>query len=147
MKWTEEHELLMLRELMLLQPWLHKKETSEREDDWEKLAVSLNAIPYPQFRVTQRSVRDHYSTMEKRRRKKVREEDRASGIAPEEDKELDQLLDETTELLDESENIWDLRQNPTRKPNTCDDREKRRHDDNPISNQKKKQHNPWKRHS
>ena len=102
MKWTEEHELLMLRELMLLQPWLHKKGTSERGDDWEKLAVSLNAIPYPQFRVTQRSVRDHYSTMEKRRRKKVREEDRASGTAPEEDNELDQLLDETIELFDES---------------------------------------------
>lgn len=107
MKWTEEHELLMLRELMLLQPWLHKKGTSERGDDWEKLAVSLNAIPYPQFRVTQRSVRDHYSTMEKRRRKKVREEDRASGIAPEEDKELDQLLDETIELFDESDKITD----------------------------------------
>ena len=56
MKWTEEHELLMLRELILWQPWLHKKGTSERGDDWEKLAVSLNAIPYPQFRVTQRSV-------------------------------------------------------------------------------------------
>ena len=82
---------------MLLQPWLHKKGTSERGDDWEKLPVS---IPRPQFRVTQRSVRDHYSTMEKRRRKKVREEDRASGIAPEEDKELDQLLDEIIELFD-----------------------------------------------
>ena len=66
MKWTEEHELLMLRELMLLQPWLHKKGTSERGDDWEKLAVSLNAIPYPQFRVTQRSVRDHYIQQWKR---------------------------------------------------------------------------------
>ena len=30
----------------------------------------------------------------KREEEKVREEDRASGIAPEEDKELDQLLDE-----------------------------------------------------
>ena len=69
--------------------------------------MSLNAIPYPQFHVTQRSVRDHYSTMEKRRRKKVREEDRASGIAPEEDKELDQLLDETIELFDESDKITD----------------------------------------
>ena len=92
---------------MLLQPWLHKKGTSERGDDWEKLAVSVNAIPYPQFRVTQWSVCDHYSTMEKRRRKKVREEDRASGIAPEEDKELDQLLDETIELFDESDKITD----------------------------------------
>ena len=45
--------------------------------------------------------------MEKRRRKKVREEDRASGIAPEEDNELDQLLDETIELSDESDKITD----------------------------------------
>ena len=106
MKWTEEHELLMLRELMLLQPWLHKKGTSERGDDWEKLAVSLNTIPRPQFCVIQQCVRDHYSTIEKRR-KKVREEDRASGIAPEEDKELDQLLDEIIELFDESDKAID----------------------------------------
>ena len=102
-----KHELLMLRKLMLLQPWLHKKGTSERGDDWEKPVVSLNAIPRPQFRVTQRSVRDHYSTMEKRRKKKVREEERASGIAPEEDKELDQLLNEISELFDESDKVID----------------------------------------
>ena len=87
------------------------------------LAVSLNAIPYPQFRVTQQSVRDHYSTMEKRRRKKVREEDRASGIAPEEDKELDQLLDETIELFDESDKITDQtkqkQEEEARKQRTC----------------------------
>ena len=58
-------DLLMLRGLLLLQPWLHKKATNERGDNLEKLAVSLNAIPYPQFRATQRSVRDHYSTIEK----------------------------------------------------------------------------------
>ena len=45
--------------------------------------------------------------MEKRRRKKVREEDRASGIAPEEDNKLDQLLDETIELFDESDKFTD----------------------------------------
>ena len=45
--------------------------------------------------------------MEKRRRKKVREEDRASGIAPEEDEELDQLLDEIIELFDGSDKITD----------------------------------------
>ena len=64
-------------------------------------------IPNPQFRVAQRSVHDHYSTLEKRRRKRVREEDRASGIAPEEDKELDQLLDETMELSFESDKAID----------------------------------------
>ena len=39
------------------------------------------------------------------RRKKVREEDRASAIAPEEDKELDQL--EIMELFDESDKAID----------------------------------------
>ena len=69
--------------------------------------MSLNAIPCPQFCVTHQSVHDHQSTMEKRRRKKVREEDRASAIAPEEDKELDQLLDEIMELFDESDKAID----------------------------------------
>lgn len=41
------------------------------------------------------------------RRKKVREEDRASAIAPEEDKELDQLLDEIMELFDQSDKAID----------------------------------------
>ena len=41
------------------------------------------------------------------RRKKVREEDRASAIASEEDKELDQLLDEIMELFDESDKAID----------------------------------------
>ena len=41
------------------------------------------------------------------RRKKVREENRASAIAPEEIKELDQLLDEIIELFDESDKAID----------------------------------------
>ena len=89
-----------------MQPWQHRKGTSERGDDWEKLAVSLNAIPNRQFRVNQRFVRDHYSTMEKRRRKNQGRRD--SGIAPKEDKELDQLLDDIVELFDESDKLIDV---------------------------------------
>ena len=41
-----------------------------------------------------------------------KEEDRAPGIAPEEDKELDQLLDEIMELLDKSDKATDeIKQN------------------------------------
>ena len=43
----------------------------------------------------------------KREEEKVREEDRASGIAPKEDKELDQLLDEIMELFYESDKAVD----------------------------------------
>lgn len=49
-----------------------QEKTSERGEDWEKLAESLNAISHPQFHITQRSVRDHYSIMEKGRRESLR---------------------------------------------------------------------------
>ena len=57
----------------------------------------------PQFHVTQRSVGYHYSAMEKRKKGKVREEERASGIAPEEETELEQLLNELVELFEEGD--------------------------------------------
>jgi len=46
---NQRNGLKSMRELMLMQPWQHRKGTSERGDDWEKLAVSLNAIPNSQF--------------------------------------------------------------------------------------------------
>ena len=106
MKWTEEHETLMLRELMLVQPWQHRKGSVERGEDWENLAKSLNNIKEPKFRVSQRSVRDHYILLEKRFRRKNREEERASGISPEES-ELDELLQEIVEMFDESDKVVD----------------------------------------
>ena len=45
--------------------------------------------------------------MEKGRAKKFREEDRGSGIAPEEAKELDQLLNEIMELFNKSDKAID----------------------------------------
>lgn len=104
MKWTEEHETLMLRELMLVQPWQHRKGSVERGEDLENLAKSLNNIKEPKFRVSQRSVRDHYILLEKRFRRKNREEERASGISPEES-ELDELLQEIVEMFDESDKV------------------------------------------
>lgn len=112
MKWTEGHKVLILRELMVLQPWKKTNVSSERGEDWEKLAVSLNATSHPQFHVTQQSVRDHYSVMEKRRKRKVREEERASGIAPEEETELEQLLNKIIELFEQGDkDMKEIKQN------------------------------------
>jgi len=79
----------MLKELMVLQPWKHRKGTSERGEDWQNLAVSLNAISHE-------STIPYYSAVcslslfcnGKEKKGKVREEERASGIAPEEETEL-----------------------------------------------------------
>ena len=108
MKWTEEHKLLLLRELMLLQPWLHKKETSKKR--WLGKAGSVllflvhsSVLLISLFVTTSLQWKRELDP----RRKKVREEDRASAIAPEEDKELDQLLNEIIELFDESDKAID----------------------------------------
>ena len=89
---------------MLMQPWQHRKGTS----DWEKLAVSLNAIPNPQFRVTLRSVRDHYSTMENKRRKKSGKKTETQALLPKRTRNwISYLIDEIVELFDESDKAID----------------------------------------
>lgn len=103
MKWSEDHEVLMLREMMVVEPWSHKKGSIERGEDWEKLAQALNAISNPKFKVTLRSCRDHYVTMEKLHKKKVSQENRATGTAPEEETEAEQLMGEIIELFNESD--------------------------------------------
>jgi len=70
MKWTDAHDKYLLRELLIIEPWLFKKSTTERGDAWEKLDNSLNASSSLLFRVSQRSVRDRYMLIEKKFKKK-----------------------------------------------------------------------------
>ena len=44
--------------------------------------LSLNELDDPKFRVTQKSVRDHYNLLEKQQKKRMRDEKKASGISP-----------------------------------------------------------------
>ena len=49
---------------------------------WEAIAVSLYSTSWPRFVVTKRSVRDHMAILMKKY-KKMRDEEKASGISPE----------------------------------------------------------------
>ena len=42
MKWTEPHDIYFLREMMLCQPWEHKKGSTERGETWARLAANLS---------------------------------------------------------------------------------------------------------
>lgn len=68
----------------------------ERGESWSNIASTLlNSIKEPEFRVHQRLVRDHYFlVLEKNYREKIRVEDRASGICPPEETELEQGIRE-----------------------------------------------------
>ena len=100
MKWTYDHNVIFVREILNQAPRLHRYGTTERGEVWSKIADNLNAMAKPSFKVTQRSVRDRYSHMEKKHRTKVAHEERASGIFPEES-EADQAMEEIIQLFED----------------------------------------------
>ena len=102
MKWTELHDEIFVREILLIQPWSSKKASPERGEAWMKIATSLNSLETPTFRVTQRSVRDRYAVLEKKHKKKIRDENLASGISCQEN-EVDLGMDEIITLFHDAD--------------------------------------------
>ena len=92
MQWTENHDLALVREILLFEPWLQRHGTPERGQIWKRIAESLNQIQDLYFKVDDRAVRDHYKLLEKKFSKKNSDEEKATGIAPPEESELDQGL-------------------------------------------------------
>ena len=92
--------------ILPFQPWQHKKGTVERGEAWGNLACHLGRLIDPVFRVTQRSVRDRYLLLERRFRKKVSEDEKASGTSPEPSEE-DVMMEEIVSLFDEADRLND----------------------------------------
>ena len=93
MIWTELHETYLLREILHLQPWVERFGSHERGQCWEQIAAVLNSLEEPIFKVSLRSVRDHYNLMVKKYKKKWEDEEKSSGISPEHTEIDDALLD------------------------------------------------------
>jgi len=101
MFWSNDHDVLLCREVVNLNPFTAKKGSTQRSGMWEKIAEVLNECTVHKFRVDKRSVRDHVGILVNKHKRKVRAEEKASGIAPDEPTELDNLLD-TIIALEES---------------------------------------------
>ncbi|XP_020895255.1 trichohyalin [Exaiptasia diaphana] len=102
MKWTEEHNIVFVREIIAHSPWDHKRGSTERGERWNRISATLNSLPNPKFKVSQRSVRDRYVLLEKKHKQKVRKEDGESGTNPEES-ELDQAMADIISQMEESD--------------------------------------------
>ena len=103
MVWTERNEILILREILHIQPWIHRHGSVERGQAWAEIAAILNSlVEEPFFKVTPRSVRDRYSLLVKKYKSKWRAEDKASGIAPSYT-EIDEALYDLIERFDEAD--------------------------------------------
>ena len=93
MEWSDKHDLVHCREVLAMEPYQHPYRSKERGDVWNQIAINLNGLDHPKFKVNKRSVRDRLTLLITKHKAKIRQEENASGIACEET-ELDQALEE-----------------------------------------------------
>ena len=98
MEWKEEHDLLLCREILVCQPYKFKERTVERGKIWEEISNHLNTCETAKFRVNKRSVRERFKLIKEKFRRKIREEEKSSGIDVEPTSELEQALEEICSL-------------------------------------------------
>ena len=104
--WKKEHERYCTRELLLIQPYMHKEQSKEGSIAWKAISGNLNNMEYPEFRVSPRSVRDHFKKLMDKCRKLENNEARASGIQGVEYDKICWGLVDTTERMEEVKWIW-----------------------------------------
>ena len=102
MTWTTTHEEILCREILTYEPFNYKSGTVQRGESWKLIAESLNYLEDPNFTVSHRSVREKYSLLEKSYKKKNRDEENATGIAPDEPSDLEKAL---AEIIDKFNDI------------------------------------------
>ena len=91
MVWSNSHDLLLCREILVTEPYRYKVGTRERGQAWDTVANALNAVEGLRFVVDRRGVRERYANLDRNFTKKMAAEERASGITPEKT-ELDDAI-------------------------------------------------------
>ena len=105
MHWLNEHDLILVQEVLLFESWCYRQGSVERGNVWKSISESLNAMEQPLFKVNERSTRDRLNLLMKKFKRNDDEEKLASVIEVEEEGELDKALRDIVELFDDSEKI------------------------------------------
>ena len=104
MYWTKDHDLLLVREVLTVDPYSQPKGSRERAKLWEEIALNLSAVSEPRFSLSMRYVRDRVNlVLIKKPKRKVAEESKASGIAVDEPSEFDAAIEEICEEAEAAE--------------------------------------------
>lgn len=104
MEWTENHDVLLLREIMISDLFTLKKGSVQRGERWEEITAKLNQVSDPRFNLKdKRAVRDRWTLLQKKYKAKLREEEKASGISVDDLSEKDVLLEELIEKEESTE--------------------------------------------
>ena len=71
MQWSEKHDTLLMREILLFEPWEQRYGSPERGLVWKQIADSLTSYEEAKFKILDsRSVRDRYKALVKKYKKK-----------------------------------------------------------------------------
>ena len=104
MYWTKDHDLLLVREVLTVDPYSQPKGSRERAKLWEEIALNLSAVSEPRFSLSMRYVRDRVNlVLIKKPKRKVAEESKASRIAVDEPSEFDAAIEEICEEAEAAE--------------------------------------------
>ena len=104
MFWTEEHDVILVREMLANSLFAGtKRGTVQRGRKWNEISERLLQVEAPKFKVEQRGVRERYGLLAKAYRRKIREEERASGISTPELTEVEQALEDLIVREDEAD--------------------------------------------
>ena len=105
--WKPEHDQCLVRELLLIEPYLHKPQSKEREEAWKLIVENLNHLGRPKFRVAVRAVWDRSFKLIENFKKHEKEEARASGIQGEDLDEIYRGLTDIYQRMEEIKTGWE----------------------------------------
>ncbi|CAH3163155.1 unnamed protein product [Porites lobata] len=81
MEWTDDHDILLLREMIATEFFQCKKGSPDRGKIWESIQERLNKLDNPKFMIKEkRGVRDRWNLLQAKFKRTQREELQASGI-------------------------------------------------------------------
>ena len=104
MSWTEEKDVLLMREMAAQGIFQFKSGSRERGTVWQAIAKNLNVHKDLFHSVTSRGVRDRFTLILRRYKAKNAEELKSTGEGREDElSEYDLLLEELTHLSEESD--------------------------------------------
>ena len=106
MDWTNQHDIVLCREVLVADPFQAKKNNVQRAKHWQTVANNLVVLDYLKYKSTlsKRSVQDRFILPCDKQKKKTRAELAATGISPPHT-ELDDLIEEIIQREELSEEM------------------------------------------
>ena len=95
MEWSEDHDVHLLREMVVSEVFLHKKGSIARGECWQNISDTLNNQKDPKFHIKdKRGVRERWVLLQQKHKAKNRAEEAASGIQVDDLTEKEKLIED-----------------------------------------------------